>query len=269
MQDRRENLERQGLALKNDALKIGLAISNLEGNLIDIQSGRAINQFNMAVALGEPTETEYVTDSTALTVSPTLEPVSMYLAEAGHYRPEIRALTLRREAALIGQRIVQANRLPTLSWGGNYDYNRPDQRVFPNKSEFTSIWNVGVFLSFSLSDQFTNRAKETETRYSLEKISTGIEQVRDGIQMEVNAQYQGYRQALDKIRVAEQAIGQATENFRVEQNRLNASATTPTDFLDANTQLVQAPLNLQSAKANAELAHWKLLESVGRINDQF
>jgi len=268
LQDRRkdlENLERQGLVLKNDALKVGLAIANLEGNLIDIQSGRAINNFNLAMALGEPAETDYVIDSTALTAGPALEPLGTYLAEAGQSRPEIKALTLRREAALIGQKIVQSNRLPTLGWGGSYDYNRPNQRVFPNKPEFTGTWNVGVFLSFSLSDQFANRAKETETRYTLEKISTGIDQLRDGIQMDVNAQYQSYRQALDRIRVAENAIGQAGENFRVEQNRLNASTTTPTDFLDANTQLLQARLNLQSAKANAELARWKLLKSVGRI----
>ncbi|MBC8153840.1 MAG: TolC family protein [Bacteroidetes bacterium] len=269
LRDRRtdlENLEKQGLVLKNDALKVGLAIANLESSLIDVQSGRAIQNFNMAMALGEPTDTEYVIDSTALNVGPEVEPLTAYLTEAEQNRSELKTLNVRRDAALLGQRIVQSNRLPTLSWGGSYDYNRPNMRVFPLEPAFKGTWNVGVFLSFDVSGQYGNRAKEAESRYGIDKISTGIDQLRDGIQMEVNAQYQSYRQSLDKIRVARQAVEQATENFRVEQNRLNASTTTPADFLDANTQLLQARLNEQSARATAELARWKLLKSVGRID---
>ncbi|GAB3642606.1 TolC family protein [Spirosoma arcticum] len=262
-----ENLEKQGLVLKNDALKVGLAIANLESSLIDVQSGQAIQNFNLATALGEPTVTEYVIDSTSLTaVGGELEPLTTYLTEAGQNRSELKALSLRRDAALIGQRIVRSNRLPTLGWGGSYDYNRPNQRVFPLEPAFKGTWNVGIFLSFDISGQYGNRAKEAESQYGIDKISSGIDQLRDGIQIEVNAQYQGYQQSLDKIRVARQAVEQATENFRVEQNRLNASTTTPADFLDANTQLLQARLNEQSAQATAELARWKLLRSVGRIN---
>ena len=260
-----ENLEKQGLVLKNDALKVSLAIANLENSLIDVQSGRAIQNFNMATALGEPLNTEYVVDSTALNVTTDPESLSSYLAEAVQNRSELKALTLRREAALLGQKIVESNRLPTLGWGGSYDYNRPNIRVFPQQPEFKGTWNVGVFLSFDITAQYGNRAKEVESRYGIDKIGTRIDQLRDGIRMEVNAQYQSYRQSLDKIRVARQTIEQAAENFRVEQNRLNASTTTPTNFLDANTQLIQARLNEQTAQATAELARWKLHKSVGRL----
>lgn len=258
------NLEKQGLVLKNDGLKLDLAVSNLEASLIDIQTGRGINNFNMAMALAEPTDTEYAIDTT-LTTSTDTAPLAEYLAEALKNRAEINALGMRREAALIGQKIVAANRLPTLSAGGSYDYNRPNMRVFPNRPEFKGTWNLGVFLSFDIAGLYTNRAKEAETRFRLERLTTAIDQLRDGIQMEVNASYHGYQQARDKIAVAQKAIEQATENFRIEQNRFQAATITPTDFLEANTQLVQAQLNRQTAQANAELAHQKLLNSVGRL----
>ena len=269
LQERRRellNLEKQGLVLKNDGLKLELAISNLEASLIDIRTGRAINNVNMAVALAEPLATEYAIDTTALAPTTDEGLLADYLAEAGQNRPEVKALSMRREAALIGQRIVASNRLPTLSAGGSYDYNRPNMRVFPLQAQFKGTWNVGVFLSLDLAGLYTNKAKEAETRFGVDRLTTAIDQFRDGIQMEVNASYQTYRQTVDKIRMARKAVEQATENFRVEQNRLRAAATTPADFLDANTQLVQAQLNLQSAQANAELAHWKLLKNVGRLN---
>ncbi len=268
LQERRRdltNLEKQGLVLKNDGLKLDLAISNLEASLTDIQTGRSINNFNMAMALAEPADTEYAVDTTALSAPTNAAPLTDYLAEAMQFRPEINAIGTRREAALIGQKIVNANRLPTLSAAGSYDYNRPNMRVFPNKPEFKGTWNVGLFLSFDIAGLYTNRAKETETRFRLERLTTAIDQLRDGIQMEVNARYRGYQQALDKIALAQKAIDQATENFRVEQNRFQAATATPADFLEANTQLVQAQLNRQTAQANAELAYRKLLTSVGRL----
>jgi outer membrane protein len=268
LQDRRRdllNVEKQGLALKNDGLKLELAVSNLEAALIDIQTGRSINNFNMAMALAEPTDTEFVIDTTTLAVTADAVPLTDYLTEALQNRAEIKALGIRREAALVGQKIVAANRLPILSAGGSYDYNRPNIRVFPQRAEFKGTWNVGLFLSFDIAGLYTNRAKETETRYGLDRLTTTIDQARDGIMMEVNANHRAYQQACDKIRVAKKAIEQATENFRVEQNRLQATVSTPTDFLEANTQLVQAQLNLQTAQANAELAHWKLLKSTGRL----
>jgi outer membrane protein len=161
------NLETQGLVLKNDGLKLELAVSNLEANLIDIQTGRSINNFNMAMALADPTETEYAIDTTALTATTDNAPLAEYLAEAGRNRSEIQALGMRREAALIGQKILISNKLPTLSAGGSYEYNRPNMRVFPLQPEFKGTWNVGVFLSLDLTNFYTNKARETQTRYDL------------------------------------------------------------------------------------------------------
>ena len=260
------NLEEQGLVLKNDGLKLELAVSNLETSLVDIQAGRNITNFNLATVLAEAPDTEYLIDSTAITFPPETAPVADYLVEAIKNRPELSALNLRREAALIGQQIVAASRrMPTLSVSGSYDYNRPNLRVFPQQPAFKGTWSVGLFLSYDIEKLYTNRARETESRFGLDRFATGIDQARDGISMEVNAMYQSYQQALAKISLATKAIDQATENFRVEQNRLQAAATTPTDFLEANTQLVQAKLNRETARANAELARWKLLKSVGRL----
>lgn len=259
------NLERQGMVLKNDGLKIDLAISSLEANLVEIQAGRSINTFNLATAIGYG-DTPFAVDTTALTFPDAVAPLGDYLQEALANRTEVRALGLRREAAVIGQRMVVANRLPTLSLAGSYDYNRPNQRVFPNKPEFTGTWQVGALLSFNIAGLYTNRAKETESRYGVDRLNTALDQAREGIQMEVNAAYQNYVKARQQVQLAQMATGQATENFRIEQNRLNAGATTPTDFLEANTQQLQAQLNLRLATARTWLARWQLQKSTGLTN---
>ena len=268
LQDRRRelaSLEKQGVVLKIDGLKIELAISRLESNLADIRAGQAINSFNLALATGLPTTTTFALSEAALASAQALPPLADYQQQALANRAELKALTLRREAALVGQRIVRGNTLPTLSFGGTVDYNRPNLRVFPAQAEFKATSSVFANLTWDVGSLYANRAKAADTRAGLEQLSTGLEQLREGIQIEVNAGYQAYQQALGKIRVAENAIAQAQENFRVEQNRFKASTITPADFLDANTQLIQARLDLTTAQANAELARWKLLKSTGRL----
>jgi outer membrane protein TolC len=90
--------------------------------------------------------------------------------------------------------------------------------------------------------------------------------VMEGIQMEVNADYNNYLQLTEKIKIATKEVELATENFRVEQNRFSNNTTTPTEFLTANTQLVQSKINYTTATANAGLAYKKLLKSTNSTN---
>jgi outer membrane protein len=89
-----------------------------------------------------------------------------------------------------------------------------------------------------------------------------VSQAKEGILMEVNADYNNYLQAKRKIQLANKAVEQATENFRVEQNKFRSNTTTATEFLNANTLLVQSQINLTTAVANAALAYEKLLKSI-------
>lgn len=126
----------------------------------------------------------------------------------------------------------------------------------------TGTWNIGVSLNWNLTDLYTNKEKVKESNSSFLKMNTLLEQVKDGIQLEVNADYNNYLQAKQKIQLANKSVEQATENFRVEQNKFQTNTTTSTDFLNANTLLLQSNINLTTAIANAGLAYRKLLKSI-------
>jgi outer membrane protein TolC len=85
----------------------------------------------------------------------------------------------------------------------------------------------------------------------------------ENIRGEVNARYLDYIKTQEKLTLVKTEVEQATENYRVEQNKLNVQMTTPTDYLDAFARLLQAQLNMATAKANAELAYHKLLQVTG------
>lgn len=254
------NFVEQGIILENEVLKIDLAISNLETNLSDIENTILFFKNNLSILTGLNTTIDIPEEL----LSNTVQELSLdnAVSNALKNRSEIKGLSVREEQATIAKKITNSNYLPTLSGIGSYNYDQPNMRVFPNQETFTGTWYAGVSLNWNLTDLFTNNNKIKESKFSIDKVNTSINQVKEGIKIEVNADYNNFQLAKQKIEIAKKAVTQATENFRVEQNKFNANNTTATDFLNANALLVNAKINLTTAISNADLAYKKLLKSI-------
>lgn len=254
------NYVNQGIILENEVLKIDLAISNLETNLSDIENTILFFKNNLSILTGLNTTIDIPEEIPSNAVQELS--LDNAVSKALKNRSEIKGLLVREEQATIAKKIANSNYLPTLSGIGSYNYDQPNMRVFPNQETFTGTWYAGVSLNWNLTDLFTNTNKIKESKFSIEKVATSINQVKEGIQIEVNADYNNFKLAQQKIEIAKKAVTQATENFRVEQNKFSANNTTATDFLNANALLVNAKINLTTAISNADLAYKKLLKSI-------
>lgn len=257
-----ENFVKQGIILGNDLLKIELAVTNLASNLSDISTTENLLKYNLSTLAGLDSKMEIDIPETLPNTEQENDNLDVYLEKAFKNRAELKGLSIRKEQVNIGQKIAQSNFLPTLSASGSVNYDMPNQRVFPNVASLTGTWNVGVSLNWNLTDLYSNKEKVKESNLSYLKMNTVIEQAREGILLEVNADYNNYLQAKQKIQLANKSVEQATENFRVEQNKFQSNTTTSTDFLNANTLLLQSKINLTTAVANAGLAYRKLLKSI-------
>ena len=263
---KRDDLETfrvQGIVLANDVLKIDLSITNLRSSLADISSLAESLNYNICLSTGiDPATTIEIPDDYLHTLT-AIEPLQTYTGAALGKRPELKSFKYRSEAAAYRIKAARADYFPTVSLIGNYNYDKPNQRMIPNVNQFNYSAYAGASLSWRLSSFYTNHTKVSESKLSATQLNSNLQQAIENIQIEVNANYQEYKKTLDKMILVETELEQATENFRVEQNKLNAQTTTPTDFLDANTKMLQSQLDLATAKANVELAYRKLIKSTG------
>jgi outer membrane protein len=256
------NYVKQGILLENEVLKLDLAILNLESSLSDIENTILFFKNNLSILTGlKANDTMDIPEDLPIqsVVDITLENA---VENALKNRNEVKALSIREEQAAIAKKITNSNYLPTLSGIGSYNYDQPNMRVFPNQETFTGTWFAGLSLNWNITDLFTTKDKIKESNYSINKVTTLTNQIKEGIQIEVNADYNNFKLAQQKIEIAKKAVTQATENFRVEQNKFNANNTTTTEFLNANILLVNAKINLTTAISNADLAYKKLLKSI-------
>ena len=270
LQKRREDVEAfriQGIVLENDVLKIDLSITTLRSSLADLSSLSGSLNYGICILTGiEPDKVIEIPDVYILPAA-AIAPLPAYMDAALSGRPEFKSFKLRSDAARYRIKAAKADYLPMLNLIGSYNYDKPNQRIIPNLNQFNYSALAGLSLSWKISSFYTNRSRVTETRLAAVQLDNTMQSAKENIQREVNTYYLEYKKTLDKIILVQTELEQATENYRVEQNKLNAQTTTPTDFLIANTSLLQAQLNVATAKANAGLAYRKLLKSTGELTN--
>ena len=258
-----DEFRKQGLVLENDVLKIDLSVTILGSTLADINSLVESLNYNLCVITGLDPATAIEIPDTFLHPVTEVDVLASYMEKALSQRPEIKAFELRNEAAQLRIKVTKSDFFPTLNLIGSYNYDRPNQRIIPNVNSFNYSAYAGLNLNWRISNLYTNQSRLRESKLSASQLESSFQQVKEGMQMEVNTNYQEYKKTLAKNLLVRTELDQAQENFRVEQNKLNAQTTTPADFLDSNLRLLQAQMNLATATANAELAYRKLIKSTG------
>jgi outer membrane protein len=254
---------KNGTALENDQLTAEIAVSQLELTGTEFDNAIEVANFNLDLMLGLPTLTQIEVDKKMLFEEKTVSDLTTYLATLDT-RPDLAAADLRRQATAKNVDIAKGATLPTISVGGNAYLNNPNQRVFPQKDAFKGTWDLGVQLSYNLTSLYTSKAQIQEAQANVAVATAQRQQLSDAAKMEVNANFYAYQSALAKIKLNEKIIVQATENQRVMKNRYAAQMVLIGELLTADSLVLQAKLNLEAAKTDAEAAYYKLLKSVGK-----
>jgi outer membrane protein TolC len=186
--------------------------------------------------------------------------------EALSTREDLKATESRIRGA--GQEILfsKANLLPTVSLGANYQYSNPNPRIFPNAATWKGIWDVGATVSYNLSNLYKTPFDISASKAYQESLSSQNEAAKEQIQIQLKQQMLAYKREQEKVAVSKQAVAQASENYRVTQNKYNGGIVILTDLLDANVLLLQAQINYENAKADQDSAWYELQHSLGKLN---
>lgn len=254
----------QGIALQNDVLKLELHKANLQQNIADVQGAIDIATFNLALMLGLATDTKINLNESLNKTSRTIAQTNELIIEALQNRYEIKANQYRQQASKKAIEISKSYYYPVINVGANYDYNLPNQRVFPQENAFKGTWFAGITASYNLVNLYSAKDLVREQKVNYQQTISLNAMSEDAVKMDVNANASAYHTAVQKITLANKSIDQATENQRIMQTRYTNQIATLTDLLEADALYSQAQLNLINANADAEIAYAKLQKSIGK-----
>ncbi|OJX32532.1 MAG: transporter [Chryseobacterium sp. 36-9] len=254
-------LENNGVIAKNDRLKAQLQTSNIELQLMEAENNFSIANINMDLLLGLPDNTEIEVDSNYIGADDLAKPDDYYLNLARENRKDIQALDYQRKAAALGTKAAKAENLPSLAFTGGYV-----AADIPKLLTITNAVNVGVGISYNLSNIWKKNSSLMQSKAREQELAASNDLLNDNVTLEVKRDYQNDLYAHKKIDVYQRALEQAEENYRITLNKYNNGLETITNLLDADTAKITANVNVVTSKADAALAHKKLLQTAGVIN---
>lgn len=268
LEDTKNNLQ-NGLVTQNDVLKLEVQLSNTSLQQIEAQNNLDIAKAAFNHALGLPLNTQTEIDvqaisneeSTAKLVSYKIEDI---IKEAKDTRGELKSLQFRSEASRKAVSAARSGWYPLLFLNANYYYNNPNARYQPPVAQFKDTWDVGISLSWEIWNWGYTSSQSRQAEETALQTETSLAQLTEAVELEVYASYLTYHRAAEKITVSKQTIDQAKENYRIINDKYNVQLVTSTDLIDAETSVLQAETNYNTALVDFEIAKIRLDKSIGR-----
>ena len=257
------NLEKNGLLARNDLLKAQLQTSNIELALVNAQKNAKLCNIGLNLMLGLPENTIIQVDTSVLDAKPVIQTIEAYEQLALTNRKDVRATSLRHDAAHSKVKQARSDYFPSIGITGGYV-----AADIPGLLTVTNAVNIGVGVQYNLGSLWKNKSRVQEAKAVEREIGANQELLEQNIRMEVAEAYENYLSALKKLDVQKKALENAKENNRITRNKYDNNLVNTTELLDAGNALLEAEINLSTARADIFSAYHKLLESAGLISMQ-
>ena len=246
---------------QNDYLAASVTLADAEQRLLQARNNldnarAAYNRF-----LGRPMVATVSLDPTINidALLPANENLEQLIDTARINRRELAALDAQAEALRSQADTVRAMSRPQLALTGGYMYL---ENEFLTADKF---WMAGVSLNWNLFDGGQSRKRSQAIDSKAAAIGYNRADLESMIALQVRRTWNDRGEADSRMKVAESAVEQATENLRVVRNRYQAGASTNSEVLDAEALREQALSNRDNARFEVELARLRLARAIGAL----
>ncbi len=256
-------MEQNGLLARNDLLKSQLQVSKVALSLDQARKNLTMLRFELAQLLQLDPETQ-------IYVSPeNIDPkLFTYLPkntnEALSRRTDLTALDYEKKASEAQIKIARSNYYPSLMLSGGYIY-----LDLQNAIRVENAMNFGLGLSYNLSSLFKNGTEVKAAKSKLVEIEKQQAERSDEVKAQIKNAQENYELAQKQDQVYAESVTQASENYRIVQDKYDNGLASTNDLLEADVEQLSAKINLANAKANVALKYYQWLESTGQLLETF
>jgi len=192
------------------------------------------------------------------------EPLKISLEEAIEQalssRADLKSLELQRDIVEVYSRLAKLANKPSLYLRGNYQYNNPSG----GKNEWGEEWNISLILSLSLFDSGKSQAIIEQRKSQLKEVELSLEQLKQGIMLEVKSAFWGMEVAEESISAQKENISEAEEALSIAELRYKSGMITNLEVLDAQLALTRARLGYTKALYDYNLARANLIKAMDK-----
>lgn len=231
----------EGLVAEFDAIRAEVGVENIRPFLTQAEAGykNAVSalQTQMGVGLAE----EYEPSGRFDTTLPDIPAEEEAMLRAARENFDVRALELQEKVMDEFVTIYRSDYFPTLALYGNWT-NQGQSDTFNGFVSATSS-AVGLNLSINLFNGMKSQAKVEQAQADRNTVSVQVQQVRDGIRLQVRAVLNNITSAKQRISAQQRTVDQAQRGYDIALIRYREGTGSLLEINDADLALSQARNN--------------------------
>src|ERR1044072_6834056 len=224
-----KKFESQGLATKNDVLRFQLQKSNIQIQEIELNNNLKVVNYNLNILLGLPENTTVQVQDVIYKLDLNESP-EVYTKQALQDRKEFSSLKYQDKIAEVNIKKIHDEKMPTVGVGGNLYYINPTKSLIPKSASYLAPFVVGINASWDITGFFKNKNKLTEANLQRQEVAATRDLLADQIKTDVNRSFSQYQANLEKIKLLNDAVVQATENERITESKFKNNLATTTEI---------------------------------------
>lgn len=245
---------RSGLTAKNELLKVEVELASARQNLLEAERNVQIARKAMERVIGVQLSPEEEFEEIGVV------PRSEYRVEdleemMIERRSELRFLRALLRSREYSRQAVRGAYFPSVDlvltherYGEQSAFEGREAPLFDDDTRALLVARWNIFDGFRTTHDV--RAEDRE----IEAIAERIRDTEAEFTLRLKAAIEEYRMSASRIEVAEKAVGQAQENYRINENQYRQRVATTTDLLDARFLLTRSQNEHNNALYNLYLA---------------
>lgn len=261
-----KTLKANGVVTVNEVLRTSLQLSNHTMSWTELDNDIQIAEHQLKTILSLPENQELHVDTENLISDSTSVPYIDQLMENALEKNESVEMTHKNLSLKeLDQKITKANYLPKITAGGEYFLKYPNMMFFPPEPYAYRLGMIGVNLTYPIENLYKNKYRMQEARENIDLAKLQIEENEEKIRHNVYEAYKKFEETDQKVKIAEEAIHQAQENYRIVKTKYANKLSLITELIDADNTYLEAESNLISVKINRQLKYYQLQYTIGNL----
>ncbi|KGO82224.1 outer membrane protein TolC [Flavobacterium cauense R2A-7] len=249
-------MEQNGIIARNDLLKAQLQVSNYQIALEEAKKNRNIVNFQLVTLLKLPEGTQIIPNSALFAQKTELTISSNDISG----RNDLLAIQSQQKAAEANVKIAKGNYYPALNLMGGYI-----AFDLQNVVTVTNAMNFGVGLSYDVTSLFKNGKDVKAAKSKAKEAEQSLEIMTDQAKIQMQQANENYLLAQKQNKVYQEAVTQASENFRIVKDKYDNGLSDTNDLLDADVQQLQSKINEAYSKADIVQKYYEVLAASGKL----
>jgi len=259
-------LKANGVVTVNEVLRTSLQLSNHKMSWTELENDIQIAEHKLKTILSLPEEQDMHVNTAALISEDVEIPYLESLMKTAMQKNESVGIAIKNLSIKeLNQKIAKANYLPKITAGGEYFMKYPNMMFFPPTPYAYRLGMIGLNLTYPIETLYKNKYNMQEAKEEIHLAKLQIEENEEDLRHKVYEAYKKFEETDQKVKISEEAIAQAKENYRIVRMKYANKLSLITELIDADNAYLEAQSNLISVKINRQLKYYQLQYTIGNL----